>query len=98
MMKTPRSDFTLEFKKEAVRLVRGGQRQSEVSASLGISGQTLGNWVKAEAAGRLTERAGVKAISDEQMEISRLKAELARTRMERDILKNELGSSVRLGR
>ena len=87
MMKTPRSDFTLEFKKEAVRLVRSGQRQSEVSASLGISGQTLGNWVKAEAAGRLTERAGVKAVSDEQMEISRLKAELARTRMERDILK-----------
>jgi transposase len=87
MMKTPRSDFTLEFKKEAVRLVKGGQRQSEVSASLGISGQTLGNWVKAEAAGRLTERAGVKAVSDEQMEISRLKAELARVRMERDILK-----------
>ncbi len=87
MTKTPRTDFTLEFKKEAVRLVQGGQRQSEVSASLGISGQTLHNWVKAEAAGRLTERAGVKAVSEEQMEISRLKAELARTRMERDILK-----------
>ncbi len=98
MMKTSRADFTLEFKKEAVRLVKGGQRQSEVSASLGISGQTLSNWVKAEAAGRLTERVGVKAVSDEQMEISRLKAELARTRMERDILKNELGPSVRLGR
>jgi transposase len=86
-MKTPRSDFTLEFKKEAVRLVQSGQRQARVSASLGISGQTLSNWVKADAAGRLTERAGVKAISEEQMEISRLKAELARVRMERDILK-----------
>ena len=43
--------------------------------------------MKAEAAGRLTERSGVKAVSAEQMEISRLKAELARTRMERDILK-----------
>jgi transposase len=86
-MKTPRSDFTLEFKKEAVRLVRAGQRQSQVSASLGISGQTLSYWLKADAAGRLTERAGVKAVSDEQMEISRLKAELARVRMERDILK-----------
>ena len=83
-MKTPRSDFTLEFKKEAVRLVRSGQRQSEVSASLGISGQTLHNWVKAEAAGRLREVAG-KAVSAEQMEIARLKAELAKTRMERDI-------------
>ncbi len=86
-MKTPRSDFTLEFKKEAVRLVRSGQRQCEVSASLGITGQTLRNRVKADAAGRLSERAGVKAVSEEQREISRLKAELARTRMERDILK-----------
>jgi transposase len=75
MTKAPRTDFTLEFKKEAVRLVRGGQRQSEVSASLGISGQTLHNWVRAETAGRLTERAGVRAVSEEQMEISRLKAD-----------------------
>lgn len=86
-MRTRRTDYTLEFKKEAVRLVLNGQRPAEVSASLGISGQTLHNWVKAEAAGRLSERAGVKAVSQEQMEISRLKAELARTRMERDILK-----------
>ena len=84
-MRTPRSDFTLEFKKEAVRLVRSGPRQSEVSASLGISGQTLHNWVKADTAGRLSERAGVKAVSEEQMEICRLKAELTRTRMERDL-------------
>ena len=65
--------------------MQGGQRQSEVGASLGISGQTLGNWIKADAAGRLTERKAVKAVSDEQIEISRLKAELAKTRMERDI-------------
>ena len=39
-----------------------------------------------------------KAISAEQMEIARLKAELAKARMERDILKNELGSSGRLWR
>lgn len=39
----------------------------------------------------MTERAGVRVISEEQMEISRLKAELARTRMERDILKNLRG-------
>ena len=91
-MKRLRADYTLEFKKEAVRLVCGGQRQSEVSASLGISGQTLHNWVKADAAGRLTEREGVKAISQERQEINHLKAELARVRMERDILKNRPGS------
>ena len=54
---------------------------------LGVSGQTLHNWMKGDAAGRLGERQGVKVVSAEQMEISRLKAELARTRMERDIPK-----------
>ena len=53
--------------------------------------------MKAEAAGRLTERVGVMAVSAEQMEISRLKAELARTRMERDILKNQRGLTPPVG-
>jgi transposase-like protein len=81
-----RGQYTLEFKQEAVRLVRGGEGVSSVARSLGISGQTLHNWVKADAAGRLRDVAG-KTISAEQMEIARLKAELARTRTERDILK-----------
>ena len=81
-----RGKYTLEFKQEAVRLVRGGEAISSVAKTLGITGQTLHNWVKADAAGRLREIAG-KAISAEQMEIARLKAELAKTRMERDILK-----------
>jgi transposase-like protein len=81
-----RGQYTLEFKQEAVRLVRGGEAISSVAKTLGMSGQTLHNWVKAEAAGRLREVAG-KAVSAEQMEIARLKAELAKTRMERDILK-----------
>ena len=81
-----RGQYTLEFKQEAVRLVRGGEGVSSVAKSLGISGQTLHNWVKAEATGQLRDVAG-KAVSTEQMEIARLKAELARTRMERDILK-----------
>jgi transposase len=46
-MKRSRTDYTLEFKQEAARLVRAGQRQADVAASLGVSGQTLGNWVKA---------------------------------------------------
>jgi transposase-like protein len=50
-MKRSRTDYTLEFKQEAARLVRAGQRQADVAASLGVSGQTLGNWVKAQAAG-----------------------------------------------
>ena len=85
MAGTVRGQYTLEFKQEAVRLVRGGQTTFSVARTLGISGQTLHNWVKAEAAGRLREIAG-KTVSAEQMEIARLKAE-AKARVERDILK-----------
>jgi transposase len=81
-----RARYTLEFKREAIRLVQGGQTVSSAAKTLGLSDQTLHNWLKAEAAGRLREVAG-KAISAEQMEIARLKAELAKARMERDILK-----------
>jgi transposase len=81
-----RARYTLEFKQEAVRLVRGGEKLSAVARTLGVSAQSLDNWVKAEAAGRLRDVCG-KSLSTEQMEIARLKAELSRVRMERDILK-----------
>jgi transposase len=81
-----RARYTLEFKQEAVRLVRGGEKLSAVARTLGVSAQSLDNWVKAEASGRLRDVRG-KAFTTEQMEIARLKAELSRVRMERDILK-----------
>ncbi len=81
-----RARYTLEFKQEAVRLVRGGEKISAVARTLGMSAQTLDNWVKAEESGRLRDVRG-KALTAEQMEIARLKAELSRVRMERDILK-----------
>ena len=43
------------------------------------------NWVKAQRAGQL-KGADSTLVSAEQMEISRLRAELARVKMERDIL------------
>lgn len=42
-------------------------------------------WVKAEREGRLGG-AGSRPMSPQQMEIARLRAELARVKMERDIL------------
>lgn len=48
--------------------------------------QALFNWVKASREGRLSG-ADSKPVSAEQMEISRLRAELVRVKMERDILK-----------
>ena len=81
-----RGRYTLEFKLEAVRLVESGQSIAEAGRSLGVVEQTLSNWVKAKRAGKLKEGSGQAGVTPEQMEISRLRAELARVKMERDIL------------
>lgn len=86
MAQVKRARYTVEFKVEAVRLVQSGQSIAAVSRTLGIAGQTLHNWVRAHAQGRLAGVPG-KPVSAEQMELSRLRAELARVKMERDILK-----------
>lgn len=83
---TTRAQYTLEFKQEAVRLVQSGQTIASVARKLGVVDQTLFNWVKAQREGRLNG-ADSSPVSAEQMEISRLRAELARVKMERDILK-----------
>ena len=86
MVRIPRKAYTLEFKQEAVRLVESGQRVSEAARSLGIVEQTLANWVKAHRADKLRGSGRNGELSAEQMEIRRLRAELARVTMERDIL------------
>ena len=86
MMKTtPRARYTLEFKQEAVRPVEGGQSIAAAARTLGVVDQTLLNWVKAHRAGKLNG-GDSKAVSAEQMEISRLRAEQTRVKMERDTL------------
>src|SRR5271168_1231036 len=85
MEKLRRRRYTLEYKQEAVRLVSSGQKVAAAAKALGIVEQTLANWVKAEKAGQLR---GVKSeqVSAERMANNRLRAELARVTMERDIL------------
>ena len=82
---TARGTYTLEFKLEAVRLVKGGQSVPVTGKILGVPVQTLGNWVRLSGKGQL-KGAGDKPVSAEQMELARLRAENARLRMERDIL------------
>jgi transposase len=85
--KAKRAQYTLEFKLEAVRLVKAGQSMAAVAAALGVVEQMLYNWVKADREGKLAG-AGAKPVTSEQMELARLRAEVARLKMERDILKN----------
>ena len=81
-----RARYTLEFKLEAVRLVKAGQEASVTARVLGMPKATLSNWVRASDKGE-PQGAGDKPVSAEQMELARLRAELARVKMERDILK-----------
>ena len=69
-----------------VRLVQSGQSLAAAARTLGVVEQTLYNWVKAEREGRLKGADSRSKVSAEQMEISRLRSELARVKMERDIL------------
>jgi len=64
---------------------RGRPEPSLGASTLGLVEQTLFNWVKVSRQGRLNG-ADSKPVSAKQMEIARLRTELARVKMERDIL------------
>ena len=78
--------YTQEFKAEAVQLVRFYPEKSirQLSRELGISDQTLSNWVKQSQIDR-GERQGL--TTEEQQELRRLRREVRILREEREILK-----------
>jgi len=85
MKKIPKQEYTAEFKEQAV--ARARELGNGVAArELGLVAQTLRNWVKAADAGKLIS-AGSKPVTADQMELSRLRAEVARLKMTVDILK-----------
>ncbi len=86
MFKIPKQEYTAEFKELAVKRVRSGETVGAVARDLGLVEQTLRNWVKAAKAGKL-HPSGAKLVTPEQMELSRVRAENARLRMEVEILK-----------
>jgi transposase len=85
-LKIPKQEYTAEFRELAVKRVRGGQGIGAVARELGISDQTLRNWVKAFDAGKLNGP-DTKAVTPEQMELSRLRAENIRLQRQVEILK-----------
>ncbi len=87
MKKILKQAYTTEFKELAVQRVKDGEAVSVVVKELGLGDQTLRNWVKAQAEGRL-KGAGNKVVTPEAMELSRLRAESARLKRENEIIKN----------
>jgi transposase len=85
-MKISRSAYTAEFKDLAVKRVKAGEPITATAQELGMSDQTLRNWVKAASAGKLSG-AGSKAVTPEDMELSRLRAENAKLKRENEIIK-----------
>ena len=93
-----RRTFTDEFKREAVALLAGsGRPLTQVATELGIQPSMLRAWrdhgtMPAGLVSSPTRPAtGTAAPSAEQAEIGRLRKELDRAQMERDILKKAIG-------
>lgn len=78
----------MEFKREAVRLAtRPGVSKSEVARELGIHVNVLRRWIEQFEAGSWDRTPGVPLKTQQQLEIERLRRELAKAQTERDILK-----------
>ena len=88
-----RRQFTPEFKRDAVELVRTSERPiAEIARELGVYDSTLGNWVRQDRIDR-GQQDGLS--SDEQARLRALERENARLRMERDLLKRTVAFWVK---
>ena len=91
--KRPRRKFSDEFKRDAVEIVNSsGKSIAQVARELGIYDSTLGSWVKQDEINRGV-RDGVTTA--EREEVTELRRENARLRMERELLKRAVAFWVR---
>ena len=81
--------YTNEFRDSAVKqVIDGGRGISAVARSLEISSKTLANWVyRARKGQALVKRQPTQPVSALEAEVSRLRQENARLRLEKEILK-----------
>jgi transposase len=93
-MKNTKRKYTTEFKEEAVRLVlQEGLSAPEAARRIEISDKTLANWVRLARHGKALSSSSegtqrrVSSVSELEMEVSKLRAENARLKMEKEILK-----------
>ena len=83
-----RRRFSREFKLEAVRLVReGGVSVAPAARDLDVHENQLRKWVKEFASDPAQAFPGQGQMKPEQLEIERLRREVAKLKAERDILK-----------
>jgi transposase len=83
-----RRKFSREFKLEAVKLVsERGVAVAQAARDLDVHENVLRKWVREQAADPQQAFPGKGQMKPEQLEIDRLRKEVARLKAERDILK-----------
>ena len=83
-----RREFSREFKLEAVKLVKErGVTAAQAARDLDVHENVLRKWVRELAADPQQAFPGKGVMKPEQAEIDRLRKEVAKLKMERDILK-----------
>jgi transposase len=86
MSKLIRKQYTESHRQQAIALIEKGQNQADVARRLSISDKTISRWWLAHTRGK-DPILKARRVSEEQAEISRLKAENAELRLEAEILK-----------
>jgi len=82
-----RKSYTAEFKREAVKLVRGGLNASQVARDLGVGLNVVSRWVREDGTGAGQAFPGQGRLKADDAELERLRRENAKLRAERDLLK-----------
>lgn len=83
-----RRKFSKEFKVEAVRLIQDrGVSVPQAARDLDVNENVLRRWVRELTADPVDAFPGLGKMKPEQEEIARLQKEVAKLKMERDILK-----------
>jgi transposase len=88
-MKRMNRSYTPEFRAAAVQqVVDGGRSVPAVARSLEMSAKTLANWILRARQGKPLARTAAGApVSELEAEVTRLRQENAKLRMEKEILK-----------
>lgn len=87
-----RRKYTDEFEREAVRLATSpGGSIAGVATDLGIDRSVVADWVKKTQQGRYEPTPGKPLKTESQGQLEQLRRELAKLKMERDILRMALG-------
>lgn len=93
-VKKSRRKYDADFKQEVLKMVESGRSVSDISKSLGISGQLIYQWKRRSKIDHQAGEKKNKLVFDEEK--VRLQKRVKELEQERDILKKALGIFSRM--